>query len=435
MLRYLLALSALLMLLAACGPAEVPENEATQPATTATVADNGDEADVTTGEEAPAEVVDAGPPPEFADADYEATESGLQVAVIEEGDGEAPEEGDIVLVHYTGKLGDGAIFDSSEGRDPIRFTLGGGRVIDGWEEGIALLNKGDRALLVIPPELGYGEAGTGGIPPNATLYFEVELVDILEGGPAAPLDVAEDDYETTDSGLQVYVVEEGEGDPPAEGQPVRVDFTAWFTDGARLDSTIDQGQPLVFALGTEQLFPGLSEAVSTMRVGGQSQFIIPADLAFGEQGTGGIPPNSDLIFLIDLLELLPPAPAEPVEVGEDDYVVDDAGFQIADVEEGSGDPAAAGDVAEFHVTGWLQEDGSKILSSYDQGEPIQLPIGSGQALPGWDAGLTGMREGGVRQVIVSPELGFGEAGAGDVVPPNATLIWLIELISLNADAE
>jgi peptidylprolyl isomerase len=433
MLRYLLALSALLLLLAACGPANVPENEGTA---TATVAENGGETDVaTTEEEEPAEVVDQGPPPEFAGADYETTDSGLQVAIVEEGDGEAAEEGDIVRVHYTGKLGDGTTFDSSEGRDPFRFSLGRGAVIQGWDEGIAMLNEGDRALLIIPSDLGYGPGGSGAIPPDATLYFEVELVEVLEGGPDEPVAVDEGDYETTDSGLQIYVIEEGEGDAPAEGQPVRVDFTAWFTDGTRLDSTIDAGQSLVFALGTDQLFPGLSEAVSTMRVGGQSQFLIPADLAFGAEGTGGIPPNSDLIFLVDLLEVLPPAPAGPVEVDEDEYVADDAGFQIADIEEGSGDPAEAGDLAEFHVTGWLQEDGTKILSSYDQGEPIQLPVSSGQALPGWDAGLTGMREGGVRQVIVPPELGFGEAGAGDVVPPNASLIWLIELVSLTGAAE
>ncbi len=428
MLRYLLALSALLLLLAACGPANAPEIEGT---VTADVAEN----DAAPVEEEPVEAVDQGPPPEFADVDYETTESGLQIAIVEEGDGDPAEEGNIVLVHYTGKLSDGTTFDSSVGGEPIRFSLGQGRVIDGWDEGIAMLDEGDRALLIIPPELGYGPGGTGGIPPNATLYFEVELVDVLEGGPAAPLSVDEGDYETTDSGLQVYVVEEGEGDAPEEGQPVRVDFTAWFTDGSRLDSTIDNGRPLVFALGTEQLFPGLSEAVGTMRVGGQSQFIIPADLAFGETGTGGIPPNSDLIFLIDLLELLPPAPDAPAEVDEDDYVADDAGFLIADIEEGDGDPAEAGDMVQFHVTGWLEEDGTHILSSYDQGEPILLPIASGQALPGWDAGLTGMREGGVRQVVVPPELGFGETGAGDVVPPNATLIWLIELVSINAGAE
>lgn len=430
MLRYLLALSALLLLLAACGPADVPEDEATP---TAGVAENGGNTDaVTTEEEEPAEVVDQGPPPDFVDADYETTDSGLQVAIVEEGDGEQAEAGKIVRVHYTGQLGDGSTFDSSAGGEPIRFTLGSGSVIPGWDEGIAMLNEGDRALLVIPPDLGYGEAGSGGIPPNATLYFEVELVEVLEPGPQEPVAVDEDDYDTTDSGLQVYVIEEGEGEAPEEGQPVRIDFTAWLTDGTRIASTIDQGQATVFALGSEQLFPGLSEAVSTMRVGGQSQFIIPSDLAFGEQGAaGGIPPNSDLIFLVDLLELLTPAPEAPVEVDEGDYVTDDAGFQVADIEEGSGDPAEAGDLVNFHVTGWLQDDGAKILSSYDQGEPIELSIASGQALPGWDAGLTGMRPGGVRQVIVPPELGFGEAGAGDVVPPNATLIWLIELISVN----
>lgn len=436
MLRYIFALTAaLLLLLAACGPAEVPENEATgQPATA--VATGEEETTVPADDGETPAAVDAGPPPDFADANYESTDSGLQIAVLEQGEGEQPGPGDFVRVDYRGLLGDGTTFDTSEGREPIRFPLGQGAVIPGWDEGIGLLNEGGRALLVIPPELAYGEAGSGGvIPPNATLYFEVELVEVLEGGPDEPVDIAGGDYETTESGLQVYVVEEGEGEAPEDGQPVRIDFTYWLEDGTRLDSTVDQGQPLVFALGSEQIFPGLTEAVSLMRVGGQSQFIIPSELAFGGEGAGGIPPDSTLIFLIDLLEVLPTGPEEPVAVDDDDYVADEAGFLFADIEEGDGPPAAAGDLVEFHVTGWVEEDGTRILSTYDQGEPIQLPIGSGQALPGWDAGLTGMRAGGIRQVIVSPELGFGEQGAGDVVPPNATLIWLIEVISAGAIAQ
>ncbi|HSM18881.1 MAG TPA: FKBP-type peptidyl-prolyl cis-trans isomerase [Hyphomicrobiales bacterium] len=430
MLRYLLALSALLLLLVACGPAEVPEDEAPSQTVTA-VATEEDESPVPAEEGDTPAAVDAGPPEDFAGADYETTDSGLQFAILEQGDGDAAAAGDIVRVDYRGLLGDGTMFDTSEGGEPIRFPLGQGAVIPGWDEGIALLNEGGRALLVIPPDLGYGEAGSGGvIPPNATLYFEVELVEVLEGGPDEPVDVAEEDYETAESGLQVYVIEEGDGEMPEDGQPVRVDYTAWIGDGTRLDSSIDTGEPLVFALGSEQIFAGMSEAVSTMRVGGQSQFIIPPELAFGEEGAGAIPPNSSLIFLVDLLEVLPPAPDAPADVAEDEYSADENGFLVHDVTEGDGDEAAAGDVVEFHVTGWLEEDGAKILSSYDQGEAIMLPINSGQALPGWDAALTGMKPGGVRQVIVSPELGFGETGAGTVVPPNATLIWLVELIDI-----
>lgn len=107
-------------------------------------------------------------------------ESGLDIEILEEGDGPKPNKGDTVHVHYTGTLEDGTQFDSSHSRgQPIAFPLGQGRVIKGWDEGIALLNKGAKAKLTIPPELGYGAQGAGGvIPPNATLIFEVELVDI-----------------------------------------------------------------------------------------------------------------------------------------------------------------------------------------------------------------------------------------------------------------
>lgn len=107
------------------------------------------------------------------------TDSGLDIKILEEGNGPKPATGDTVHVHYTGTLEDGTQFDSSHTRgQPIVFPLGQGRVIKGWDEGIALLNKGAKAKLTIPPELGYGVQGAGGvIPPNATLTFEVELVD------------------------------------------------------------------------------------------------------------------------------------------------------------------------------------------------------------------------------------------------------------------
>lgn len=113
----------------------------------------------------------------------EATE-GLTYEEIECGDGEEAGSGDTVSVHYTGMLEDGTEFDSSEGGEPFQFTIGAGQVIEGWEQGIRGMRVGGRRELTIAPELGYGEAGAGGvIPPNATLIFEVELVDIE---PATP---------------------------------------------------------------------------------------------------------------------------------------------------------------------------------------------------------------------------------------------------------
>jgi peptidylprolyl isomerase len=108
------------------------------------------------------------------------TASGLTYLVTSKGDGQQAKAGDTVVVHYTGTLTNGVKFDSSRDRnEPFEFPLGAGRVIKGWDEGIAKLRVGDQAILLIPPTLGYGERGAGGvIPPNATLIFIVELVEI-----------------------------------------------------------------------------------------------------------------------------------------------------------------------------------------------------------------------------------------------------------------
>jgi peptidyl-prolyl cis-trans isomerase A (cyclophilin A) len=113
-------------------------------------------------------------------AGFEKTESGLRYQFIQKGEGKQAEAGKTVSVHYEGSLENGKVFDSSYPRKkPIEFRLGQGQVIEGWDEGIALLRVGDKARFVIPSDLGYGPSGAGGvIPPNATLIFDVELMDV-----------------------------------------------------------------------------------------------------------------------------------------------------------------------------------------------------------------------------------------------------------------
>jgi FKBP-type peptidyl-prolyl cis-trans isomerase len=112
-------------------------------------------------------------------AGFEETKSGLRYQIIQKGTGKKATAGNMVSVHYKGQLADGTVFDSSYKRNqPLDFQVGVGQVISGWDEGICLLNVGDKARLVIPSDLGYGSQGAGGvIPPHATLVFDVELVD------------------------------------------------------------------------------------------------------------------------------------------------------------------------------------------------------------------------------------------------------------------
>src|ERR1700722_10606849 len=108
------------------------------------------------------------------------TDSGLKYEDLTEGTGAEAKAGQTVSVHYTGWLTDGQKFDSSKDRnDPFAFVLGGGMVVKGWDEGVQGMKVGGVRKLTIPPQLGYGVRGAGGvIPPNATLVFEVELLDV-----------------------------------------------------------------------------------------------------------------------------------------------------------------------------------------------------------------------------------------------------------------
>lgn len=109
-----------------------------------------------------------------------AQSAGLVVQDEQAGTGAEATAGKIVSVHYSGRLENGTVFDTSVGRQPIQFMLGAGQVIPGWDQGLLGMRVGGKRVLIIPPELGYGASGYGPIPGNATLIFEVELVDVAD---------------------------------------------------------------------------------------------------------------------------------------------------------------------------------------------------------------------------------------------------------------
>jgi FKBP-type peptidyl-prolyl cis-trans isomerase FkpA len=106
-----------------------------------------------------------------------------------------------------------------------------------------------------------------------------------------------------------------------------------------------------------------------------------------------------------------------------------SGLKYEDLKVGTGDTADAGKIVSVHYTGWLTS-GTKFDSSKDRGQPFEFPLGGGRVIKGWDEGVRGMKVGGVRKLTIPPELGYGARGAGGVIPPNATLVFEVELLKV-----
>ncbi|MFI5164206.1 MAG: FKBP-type peptidyl-prolyl cis-trans isomerase [Bacteroidia bacterium] len=234
------------------------------------------------------------------------TASGLKYKIIRKGKGKSPKKGNQVSVHYVGTLTDSAKtkFDSSYDRgEPYSFLIGIGQVIKGWDEGIALLHVGDMAILTIPSKLAYGRQGSGRVLPNATLVFQVELMDVKE--LPKPWNVKGLKVDSTADGLKYIVVKKGTGKKPVKGKTITVMYSEYLSGSMKLiDSSVQRDRPYLFSFGTGEGIKGWEEGISLMRVGSKMRLIIPYPLGYGEAGNPpDIPAKATLIFDVEFLSV------------------------------------------------------------------------------------------------------------------------------------
>ena len=230
------------------------------------------------------------------------TPTGLKYIDEVIGTGRSPQTGDQVKVHYTGTLEDGTKFDSSRDRNqPFEFPLGIGRVIKGWDEGVATMKEGGKRKLIIPSELAYGSRNMGSIPPNSILLFDVELIEVVEKFVDTDFSLPGRE-EVTKSGLRMIIHKRGNGEIPLPGQTVKVHYTGLLENGSKFDSSHDRGQPFSFPLGQGRVIKGWDEALALMSKGEKRTLIIPPNIAYGSRAKGKIPPNSILIFEVELID-------------------------------------------------------------------------------------------------------------------------------------
>lgn len=367
-----------------------------------------------------------------ADTEIVTTESGLKYSVLQPGDGGSrPKMGERVKVHYTGWLPDGTLFDSSVVRgEPSEFQLG--QVIQGWNEALQLMSRGSRFKLTIPPELGYGARGSGPtIPPNATLIFEVQLLDFTslpDMPPANP-----EAQKKTESGILYEVLAEGEGDKVADGDFVSMKFALWNTSGKLIDCTEKQGLTLDGSCG-KMPFEVLNQAARLMAVGGRIRMEAPPELVFGARARGpDLPANSVTVWVLEVQKITKPLPVpEFSELKPGRTLRTNSGLKYEVLREGSGDAPKLGDQVTVHYAGWLT-DGKNFDSSFSRGDPSSFFLG--RVIQGWNEGLQLMKPGAIYKFHIPAALGYGQRGQGQDIPPNADLIFYVELIGVKTTAQ
>lgn len=206
----------------------------------------------------------------------------LKVTDVKVGKGEAARALDLVTVEYTGKLKDGKVFDSTKGKQPFQFVLGTGRVIKGWDQGVAGMKKGGERDLAIPPAMAYGDREVGGglIPANSSLFFNIKLVSIDRAS--------------------IKVDKKGEGPEAKIGDQVEVHYRGKLKSGKEFDTSYGR-ETLKLKVGAGQVIPGFDQGLLGIKKGEKRTVTIPPKLGYGERAVGGglIPANSTLVFEIE----------------------------------------------------------------------------------------------------------------------------------------
>jgi FKBP-type peptidyl-prolyl cis-trans isomerase len=344
------------------------------------------------------------------------TASGLEIGFLKKGaDGPGPKADDMVEVHYTGWLTDGKKFDSSRDRGQPA-TFGVNQVIKGWTEGLQLMTPGARCKLVIPPSLGYGEGGTGPIPANATLVFDVELLKIVRmpvmraAKPAA--------QKALETGVKWEEVKAGEGAVVGASDGLAMRYAIWKATGELVDCTERQGHQISGTPDTLP-FPFLKDLALQCRVG----TILRADVPQALFPNAGV----DTVWELELTSVnkLPEyrAPAK------DKTVTTQSGLQYEVIAAGEGEAPKATDTVSVHYTGWTT-DGKMFDSSHARGAPAEFPLN--RVIKGWTEGLQLMKPGGKFLFMIPGPLAYGERGSPPKIGPNATLVFYVELLAIKA---
>lgn len=236
----------------------------------------------------------------------------------------------------------------------------------------------------------------------------------------------------TPTELVITDITDGEGDAAVEGDTVFVHYVGVLSaDGSRFDGNFDR-EPFAVTLGQGAVIEGWDQGLVGMKVGGRRQLDIPAELAYGEAGSGdAIPPNSAISFVVDMLAIVPAIdPADEPEMTDmkNDSMLSD--LVIDDVVVGSGAVAEAGSTVVLQLIAFRSDTGEKLVSTWGDPSPVTLTLVADGSLPGIVEGVRGMKVGGRRVLNIPYADAFGEAGNADLgLPEKTDLVLVVDLFA------
>jgi FKBP-type peptidyl-prolyl cis-trans isomerase FkpA len=230
------------------------------------------------------------------------TDSGLYYVMNVEGTGATPAGSSDVTIVYKGYFLDGTVFSESDS-DGVSIWLS--EVILGLKEGLQLFKEGGEGILLVPSNLGYGDADRGTIPGGTVLVFEIKLVEIIDYETKNEADIIEYieendlDANRTNSGLYYVINEEGTGTRPTTSSNVTVAYKGYFLDGTVFDQSDANG----ISFGLDQVIKGWTEGIPLFKEGGEGILLIPSSLGYGLNGAGSIPRGAVLVFDVNLISV------------------------------------------------------------------------------------------------------------------------------------
>jgi FKBP-type peptidyl-prolyl cis-trans isomerase len=236
-----------------------------------------------------------------------------------------------------------------------------------------------------------------------------------------------------------------------EGEEMTVQYVAYdFETGKKFASSWDEGKPFTFTLGEGEVIGGWEEGLPGIEGGDRRELVVPPDEADGPF-PAAIPDGATVVFLVDPLPRKGVKPAEKKSAPEPakkpgagssapkktkPVVEVPSGpppkqLEMEDLDEGKGPAAKAGDEVTVQYVGVNYKTGKQFDASWDRGEPFTFKLGENLVIPGWEEGIEGMKAGGRRELIIPPALGYGPAGAPPAIPPNETLVFVVDLEAIN----